>query len=831
MNVESDLEHTQREVLLFSQQIECNWATSPTPPAVAASWNEGAGSDSAPRTGKRKLAREPMFDTEASVNDSEQHECSESQQLPTLSYSAGVDQYLRGDAAETMGSLGGMSMGMSMGMGIGATLEPPASPSPSPSTNTDADADADTNPNLNPNIDVTPGAVSPSHKRLRCRGQGTLLPSRRAAATATATAGACHADSQAPTQALFPSPSPAKSPGRRTMTPRKGAMETRPGTSPLSTAGGSMTPTQVQTQTQTQTPAKARPGTLAESPVHTPGTGQKPVAAAAAGSAGVVAGVPTPHRRFTLLSACQVPGRCVTVLGVVVQLEPASRVRTRSGRFCDVASVLLSDTTRKYFKVTLWGRHADLASRWSLGSVLLITDVKLALYQGKATGSVQRASTIRHFHLDAQAAGPGFQHVAADVDALFSWSKQQHVWMYKGQRGHRGHGVCHRTFAELATLEDRVVHFRASVVSDVMTDTANGSHRLKHSTVTVGDAPQHPITLFMWGRQMEWAHALKKGTYWDLQNVHVRQCPRTSNLQLHTISFSQAVEIPYGSAEGHSLMCQFGLLKPGFHNVAHLQQVTSSCTVKMKVRVSGLVVHARGRSITLGQADRDGCTGAGTLLRRRWQQQGHGHGHGHGQPHNPADFSFLGCVHCKKELTYMPDGKTPNICSAVECSAALGRASTMTETCTPHMSAAIVDVGVALGEVGGATLSVQLGGGGGLARDGKRVGSVLARQFLSAALAHGHAQQRAQQPAGRALTQNGEGVAAPAAQPARLGGSAAEEMAAVVQAFSVLTAQGAPCMECIVVRACFAMQPIACRPNASNMQHLLATPRPALVGG
>ena len=203
----------------------------------------------------------------------------------------------------------------------------------------------------------------------------------------------------------------------------------------------------------------------------------------------------------------------------------------------------------------------------------------------------------------------------------------------------------------------------------------------------------------------------------------------------------------------------------------------------------------------------------------------------------------------------MNDGKTPRICAASSCAAKLGSSATLTETCTPHMLAAVIDAdcqdadktdkgaGAANSLTDGPrpdkprnatptqTLPIQLGGG--VSRDARRVGSAVARQFLAVVLKeerrnadrlknanrhssdalHCGAQAKPVVAAKGAGTDTTKDTSSKVDTGARtrvaaavtdttdvqLGGDTVQEMEAVCQAFDFLAATTGPYMDCVVV--------------------------------
>ena len=516
------IEYTQKEVALFSQQIEYAWALpAPVKPSQhvsrstnsyslspAAGERDSAGARASASSRKRVLGApggtkdgsELQEDSEAvvqAVNDledvSEQLEDSESQQLPTLASCSMGDQQLptlalcsMGDQQDsdefgsTAGPSMGMSMGMSMAMGVGAD---------------DGVHGQDAHP-------------SPDPKRLKLARQADGTPQSSPLRNSTAGPGPQDTPTKTqapPTQVLFASPAKTQ-PVAETQSPLQPARTLTDTLVAAQAQGGTPTPpakspADTLVATQVQTPYKAPAGAgrnmkicaiLKKIGEHEKNQGDGFRAKAYAGAVRAIQALrsdvqsgkdakklegvgksmaakideiietgtltkykdiladprktpaptpspqrqrqPRPHNRFTLLSACQTPGSVVTLLGVAVQLEPSTQITTRSGMPCNVASVLLSDTSRRYFKVTLWGGHANLTSTWSLGSVLLMTDVKLTTFRNNTAGSVQRKSKIRHFHQDVSACAE-FPHLFGDVKALLGWSQQQYSWMYRGKHG------------------------------------------------------------------------------------------------------------------------------------------------------------------------------------------------------------------------------------------------------------------------------------------------------------------------------------------------------------------------------------------------------------
>eukprot|EP00055_Hartaetosiga_balthica_P017054 m.111529 g.111529 ORF g.111529 m.111529 type:complete len:623 (-) comp9235_c0_seq2:276-2144(-) len=102
---------------------------------------------------------------------------------------------------------------------------------------------------------------------------------------------------------------------------------------------------------------------------------------------------------FAQLSKLSLSSNFVSFCATIVQIEPSQQIVTRDGRHVQLSTVFVSDETKDFFKVVLWGKEFALGIMGScqIGNIAMFKNMRLQIFKGELHSSSSSSSSVHIF--------------------------------------------------------------------------------------------------------------------------------------------------------------------------------------------------------------------------------------------------------------------------------------------------------------------------------------------------------------------------------------------------------------------------------------------------
>ncbi|XP_028407002.1 shieldin complex subunit 2-like [Dendronephthya gigantea] len=229
---------------------------------------------------------------------------------------------------------------------------------------------------------------------------------------------------------------------------------------------------------------------------------------------------------FTKLADCTQHRSTVNVFVVVLQVNPIKEMKINSGfscgQFVKVASVLVGDPTKEYFKLTFWRKTAEWVNSLKEGDVLVVKRLKVEKWNQEFYGQSGYGTTLVNLQRDKGCRVPAqWLTIVGQTEAksLLKWLKRKHSYLMSRQTL-----ACEDVKLQTSRQfkANTLVHYRGKIVKVLTYGKSNGKYEFekrkmnKILAVALDLESSDEVPICLWGRQAGWEFELKSkiGKIW-----------------------------------------------------------------------------------------------------------------------------------------------------------------------------------------------------------------------------------------------------------------------------------------------------------------------------
>lgn len=141
--------------------------------------------------------------------------------------------------------------------------------------------------------------------------------------------------------------------------------------------------------------------------------------------------------KLSHLSECTKIRSLVNLCVLVLQVNPVKEIQIKSGRnagqFVPLSSIIVSDSTKSHFKLTLWRQASGWTEKIVAGDIIVATSIRIETWRDELIGQTTFNSSFYNLHQPQKPlASAWLQLISQDrLDTLVEWARKSYGYLFR----------------------------------------------------------------------------------------------------------------------------------------------------------------------------------------------------------------------------------------------------------------------------------------------------------------------------------------------------------------------------------------------------------------
>lgn len=141
--------------------------------------------------------------------------------------------------------------------------------------------------------------------------------------------------------------------------------------------------------------------------------------------------------KFSNIADCSPRKSLVNICVVVLQVNPIKEIQIKSGhnagQFIPLSSIIVSDTTKTHFKLTLWRQASSWTEKIVAGDIIVATAIRIEKWRDEYIGQTTFNSSFYNLHQPQKPLSDAWLQIVAQchLDKLMTWASNMYGYLFR----------------------------------------------------------------------------------------------------------------------------------------------------------------------------------------------------------------------------------------------------------------------------------------------------------------------------------------------------------------------------------------------------------------